>query len=267
MKIIGRFWFFENKDFIMKSKNFSSLVILFCCFFNFTAFSQNTFPSSGRVGIGTNNPVVEFDLRGRFRAESNSAGYVGVINTTSNSWAELSLQNLSGVDGAPVKAQFKVMRGRVQIGSRSVNPFYLGAGDNKNHIVINPNGYVGIGTSSPDSKFSVNGKIHAKEVKVDMNGWSDFVFESDYELATLEEVNSFIQKNGYLKDIPNAAEVEKNGVLIGEMNAKLLQKIEELTLYIIDQNEKIKKQQLEMQNQSSLNRAILHRLRNLEGKI
>ena len=135
-------------------------------------------------------------------------------------------------------------------------------------LLVKTNGSVGIGTAETGNhKLAVEGSIGAREVKVQATGWSDFVFESDYQLPTLEEVNSFIQKNGHLKDIPSAAEVKENGVLLGEMNAKLLQKIEELTLYIIDQNEKIKKQQLEMQHQSSFNRVILNRLKKIEGKI
>ncbi|MCX2679347.1 hypothetical protein OOZ15_05275 [Galbibacter sp. EGI 63066] len=104
-------------------------------------------------------------------------------------------------------------------------------------------GNVGIGTWNPDSKLAVNGKVHAKEVKVDVVGWSDFVFEKDYDLPTLEEVEQHIKEKGHLKDIPSAKEVEENGVYLGEMDAKLLQKIEELTLYIIEQERQIMQQQ------------------------
>lgn len=103
-------------------------------------------------------------------------------------------------------------------------------------------GSVGIGTSTPDSKLSVNGIIHTKEVKVDLTGWSDFVFEEHYDLPKLEDVEKHIQEQGHLKDIPSAKEVESNGILLGEMDAKLLQKIEELMLYTINQEKRMELQ-------------------------
>ncbi|WP_335967209.1 hypothetical protein [Galbibacter sp. PAP.153] len=100
-------------------------------------------------------------------------------------------------------------------------------------------GNVGLGTNIPGPwKLAVNGKIRAKEIKVE-TGWSDFVFENDYDLPTLEEVEKHIQEKGHLKDIPSAKDVEENGILLGEMDAKLLQKIEELMLYTIQQQKEI----------------------------
>ncbi|AUC18441.1 hypothetical protein BTO17_06965 [Polaribacter reichenbachii] len=104
------------------------------------------------------------------------------------------------------------------------------------------NGDFGIGTTTPDSKLSVNGTIHAKEVKIDLIGWPDYVFRKEYQLLTLEEVESYVKKNGHLPRISSADEVEKNGVLLGEISKKLLEKIEELTLYAIYQEKIIKEQ-------------------------
>jgi len=70
------------------------------------------------------------------------------------------------------------------------------------------------------------------------SNWSDFVFKKDYELPSLEEVSSFIREKGHLPDVPSAESVEKNGIHLGNMDATLLQKIEELTLYAIEQNER-----------------------------
>lgn len=100
-------------------------------------------------------------------------------------------------------------------------------------------GSVGIGTGNVGSyRLAVNGKIRAKEVVVETD-WSDFVFEPDYEMLTLPEVETFISKNGHLPDVPSEEEVIENGVSVGKMESTLLQKIEELTLYLIEQNKKI----------------------------
>ncbi|WP_052483664.1 pyocin knob domain-containing protein [Flavobacterium sp. MEB061] len=107
-------------------------------------------------------------------------------------------------------------------------------------------GNVGIGTINPKNKLDVKGTIHSQEVKVDMNNWSDFVFKKDYALPTLSEVEKHINKNGHLENIPSEKEVLKNGISLGEMDAKLLQKIEELTLYIIDLNKKLEQQNQEL---------------------
>ena len=146
-------------------------------------------------------------------------------------------------------------------------------------MMLTDKGNVGIGTLDPGLfKLAVNGNIRAKEVKVE-TGWSDFVFEKTYKLPTLEEVENHIKKNGHLKDIPSAKEVEKNGVLLGQMDSKLLQKIEELTLYTIQQEKKIKSlekqavkiEKLEVENQAlkAINSKLLElqkRLDKLETK-
>ncbi len=98
-------------------------------------------------------------------------------------------------------------------------------------------GNVGIGTSNPGTyKLAVNGNIHTKEVKVDLIGWADYVFKEGYPLPTLEEVENHIKEKGHLINIPSAAEVRANGIQLGEMNKLLLEKIEELTLYILEQD-------------------------------
>ncbi|WP_192350826.1 hypothetical protein [Algoriphagus sp. Y33] len=106
-------------------------------------------------------------------------------------------------------------------------------------FTVENNGSVGIGTLALGSyMLAVNGRIRAKEIKVE-TGWSDFVFNGNYVLPTLAEVEAHIKEKGHLKDIPSAEEVAENGIFLGEMDSKLLQKIEELTLYIIEQNKRI----------------------------
>ncbi len=108
-------------------------------------------------------------------------------------------------------------------------------------------GNVAIGSSTTGThKLAVDGTIGAREIVIEVGDWSDFVFEDDYTLPSLKDVETHIKENGHLKDIPSAQEVEENGVSVGEMNAKLLQKVEELTLYIIDQQKSIERQQQEI---------------------
>ena len=115
----------------------------------------------------------------------------------------------------------------------------------KVRMKIDNQGNIGIGTENaplnPAEKLAVNGLIHAKEVKVDLIGWPDYVFANDYKLPSLNDVEKQIKDKGHLLNIPNAKEVETNGVLLGEMNKKLLEKVEELTLYLIQQNKEIDK--------------------------
>jgi len=101
---------------------------------------------------------------------------------------------------------------------------------------------VGIDTKSIPTgyHFAVAGKIAVEEVLIGLeSSWPDYVFNVDYDLPTIREVETFIAQNGHLKDIPTAEEVQEHGILQGEMDAKLLKKIEELTLYVIELNERI----------------------------
>jgi len=108
-------------------------------------------------------------------------------------------------------------------------------------------GNVGIGTTNPDEKLTVNGVIHAKEVKVDLSGpLADYVFKPNYKLMSLPQVEQFVKANNHLPQMPSANEVAKNGLSMGEMQNKLLQKVEELTLYVIEQQKTISQQQSQL---------------------
>ena len=104
---------------------------------------------------------------------------------------------------------------------------------------------VGIGTTTTGPhRLAVEGSIGARAIKVQTSGgWSDFVFDDDYDLKPLKEVENYITQNNHLPDIPSENEVIKDGINLGEMDAKLLQKIEELTLYLIEQDKKIEELQ------------------------
>ena len=142
-------------------------------------------------------------------------------------------------------------------------------------VVFKNNGYVGIGTKNPDEKLTVKGKIHAKEVKVDLNIPADYVFQKyytgtsslkdNYTLPTLEYVETFTKKNHHLPEVPSAKEIQKNGLHLKQMTNLLLQKIEELTLYTIEQEKKLKKQEIESKYQSKKNLNLEKRLARLES--
>jgi hypothetical protein len=102
-------------------------------------------------------------------------------------------------------------------------------------ISVAPSGTVGIGTSTTGTSYKlvVEGKIGAREVVVTQYAWADHVFKDDYNLKPLDKVEEYIKTHKHLEGIPTRAEVKKNGVPVGEMQAKLLQKVEELTLYTI----------------------------------
>jgi hypothetical protein len=101
-------------------------------------------------------------------------------------------------------------------------------------------GKLGIGTMHPDEQLTVNGAIHATEVKVNLSiPMPDYVFEENYSLPDLKSLESYVKQNKHLPGIPSAKEAEENGLYLKEMNLLLLKKIEELTLYLIEQQKQI----------------------------
>ncbi|MET3018379.1 THO complex subunit 5 [Flavobacterium hydatis] len=139
------------------------------------------------------------------------------------------------------------------------------------NLFCHPNGNVGISTTKPDEKLTVNGKIHAKEIKIDLDFPApDYVFTNDYKLKSLQEVEEFIKQNSHLPEIPSAKEIEKNGLMLAEMNMSLLKKIEELTLYSIEQNKnnldlKQKVEKLEKENEGF--KSLSERLSKIENQL
>ena len=113
-------------------------------------------------------------------------------------------------------------------------------------LFLADNGNIGIGTNNPLAKLSVDGNICAKEVRVSLSGspcWPDYVFAQDYDLMKISDLRNYVQQNRHLPGVPSAAEVEENGVELGATTEILLQKIEEMTLYILQLEERV--QQLE----------------------
>ena len=124
---------------------------------------------------------------------------------------------------------------------------------------LTASGNLGIGTSNPQYPLSVNGTIAAKEVIVTATGWADYVFDTGYRLKPLEEVAEYVAANHHLPEMPSAKEVVEKGVNVAEMQAKLLAKIEELTLHLIAE-------QKENARLGAQNRDIVERLLRMEKK-
>lgn len=182
--------------------------------------------SNGNVGIGTKEPVEALTI-GEYGGSIALRDWTTSLSGTS-SLGRLKFYDYHG-DAASIALEHNYYFG----GTPRAMLFSVNGAE---RLRIISNGNVGIGTDNPDSKLSVKGNIRAQEIKVEANNWPDYVFTKEYKLPTLQDTENHIKEKGHLLGIPSAKEVEANGIDLGEMNAKLLQKIEELTLYLINQD-------------------------------
>ncbi|MBW8682708.1 hypothetical protein [Chitinophaga rhizophila] len=128
-------------------------------------------------------------------------------------------------------------------------------------------GNVGIGTTNPQAKLSVNGDISARLVRVRPEGWADFVFEPSYHLMPLAELEAYIRNHKHLPSVPSEKEVIEHGLDLGNNQVVLLQKVEELTLYLIEQEHKMTAQKALLQEQSVVFAQQEERLAELERRM
>jgi hypothetical protein len=203
---------------------------------------------SGNIGIGTTTPA------GVLHVKSNSTDFL-MANATldigsgaaTGGWARgvriLNSIGSDGTDGVAFGAKGSGTTASYAFMSFPTTASGILGYNSDKILILNNLGNVGIGTTTPDQKLAVNGTIHSKAVLVDLNGWSDFVFNTDYRLPSLPEVKSYIDKNHHLPNVPSATDVEKNGLNLGDMNKVLLQKVEELTLYLIEKDKQLKEQE------------------------
>lgn len=196
------------------------ILILLSLSFHQLIAQTNNFPTSGNVGLGTSNPTAKLTV--------DPIGHGGIVigNTEAGGFTSLTLFISSLKDGYSTIQSVK------------------SSGSSYGDICLNPiAGNVGIGTVNPTAKLSVKGKIRAQEVTVEANNWPDYVFHADYEIRPLSEVENYIRKNNHLPDIPSAKQINEYGIDLGDMNSRLLKKIEELTLYLLKKDKELKQEQ------------------------
>lgn len=195
-----------------------------------------------KVGIGTASPYTSFHVKGGAQigddADPIQYGLLQLVRPSSvadNKFYISFLRNGSFTSGLGY------------VPATNTLGIWL-AGNNTGTPVISctPDQNVGIGTINPQAKLAVNGDVLAKKVKVTLSGWSDYVFNASYRLRPLSEVEQYIKQYGHLPEVVSAAEVEKNGLDVGDNQATLLKKIEELTLYVIELEKRMK--ELEVKN-------------------
>jgi hypothetical protein len=188
--------------------------------------------AAGQVGVGTATPSA------RLHVQSGGGG-------PATTYRDLNIGGIGGWTSGEEHTIAAVYSlgdiGRITFkydstigGSFNIDNLLLPSGNNSGKVfTVTSLGRVGIGTTNPTEKLSVNGAVRAKEVIVETTGWSDYVFEENYTLAPLSQVEKYITQHKRLPNIPSSRDVAEQGVSLGDMQAKLLAKIEELTLHQI----------------------------------
>ncbi len=257
-------WFFKSTHyrimkFIFRMKK--CLASIFIGFIINTSMAQqwntNTpdiYFDGGNVGIGTDTPNTTLDVNGILDIRNSGLAMNLGGSAFQDIYFQIRKNSPYGIRFGLKASQFGSTNGIGLIQTGGSRGFGIKVNEQLGFntvssldFFIQHTGNVGIGTISPGEKLEVNGTIRSKEVRVEATGWPDYVFESDYNLRSLEETETYIKENKHLPEIPSAKEMEANGVQLGEMNMLLLKKIEELTLYVIDLKKENEAQQNEIE--------------------
>lgn len=214
-----------------KSNTLHSQFIVHQSNINSTPLIQGNF-SSGRVGINTSDPQSTLHVEGSARIDGNLI-INGTTRITSGGWARFA--NGSAVSPS-ISFSSSTNTGFFNNPSSNILGVSL---DGQERMRINGSGNVGIGTTNPTEKLTVNGKILATEIEVVSQIQSDFVFEPDYVLMNLEDVEKFVKENKHLPGVPSMHEFAEKGQNLAEVQDLLLRKVEELTLYVLEQQKEI----------------------------
>ncbi len=228
---------------------------------------------AGNVGIGTTSPSARLQIGAATVPVGSalSANFVSTAGTlTGTLGADLNMGSFRfdstnnngvalGIHAYRAATGNDWTTSAIGLGMDVDNTTRVGA-----NIWLHASGNVGIGTVSPTAKLAVNGTIRAKEVIVD-TGWADYVFDSNYRLAPLAEVEEHIREKKHLPGIPSAAEVAEHGVSMGDMQSKLLSKIEELTLHMIAQEKLMNAQEKRMESYEKENATLRREVSDLKA--
>jgi hypothetical protein len=183
---------------------------------------------NGNVGIGNSSPISKLHV---------TDGYLSIDGST-NRWNTWDVRMATPLGSAWVTSTPTTDWQYLSFGMTETG-WYWGKSPN----TITSNGATNIKYAL---KLTTGGLLHAREILVDLNGWSDFVFSNEFKLKPLDEVEKFIKEKKHLPDVPSESEVLKDGINLGEMDAILLQKIEELMLYTIEQQKLINNMKTEI---------------------
>ncbi len=188
---------------------------------------------AGNVGIGTSLPDYKLTIGSDIIQGNNNTHVLRLKGRN----PVLSFSNENNISYGYIKmwsnAPFAPYTNGMVIGASPGYPIFFSTNNYGVTMTVADNGNVGIGTTNPTHKLSVNGNIRTKEVVVE-TGWADYVFDDNYKLPSLLEVDKFIQQHKHLPNIPSAKDVEANGLHLGDIQKRMMEKIEELTLYVID---------------------------------
>ena len=214
--------------------------------------------TAGRIGIGKAAPTAPLDVNGNIKTTGfilSTGASTGKILVSNDANGTASWQTFSG-SGWALSGNTGINPANTFIGTTDNQPVIIRS-NNLERLRVDTGGRVGIGTigtSDTAYKLFVEKGIRTRKIKVDVGTWSDYVFDNDYTLRSLSDLEKFIADHKHLPDVPSVKEVTENGVNLGENQAVLLRKIEELTLYVIEQNKKIDQQQHQLaQQQQQIN--------------
>ncbi len=201
------------------------------------SFGTSTDLSSSAGGYINKQLPILFDVQ-------NYAIYNIRITYTQQKVDIVNSQNQIKINETPIGVNISNFTVPTELNTNLITNGLLRVSGQGNHYV--QNGNFGIGTLNPTSKLTVAGNINSREVKVTVDAGADFVFENDYNLPSLDVVDKYIKENKHLPEIASADEMKKEGINLSEMNIKLLQKIEEMTLYMIEIKKENDKQNQEI---------------------